>query len=94
MMTDTKTKVVPHTETLFTQLQDGEAVLLHLETHAYYGLNETGTRIWQLITEGLTVGEICDQLQDQFEVGDDDVQQYVIGFANELSDAHLVELTR
>jgi hypothetical protein len=28
---------------------DGEAVLLNLETHGYFGLNPTGTEVWELV---------------------------------------------
>ncbi len=31
---------------------DGEAVILDLHSGAYFGLNEVGTRIWQLIAGG------------------------------------------
>ncbi|WP_372720125.1 PqqD family protein [Novipirellula sp.] len=93
MMIDTTTKVVPHDETLFTQLDDGEAVLLHLKTHAYYGLNETAARIWQLISNGLSLGEVCQQIQSEFDVGDEELLQYVVAFAEELSTAKLVELS-
>ncbi|GAA5507266.1 PqqD family protein [Novipirellula caenicola] len=93
MTIDTSTKVVPHNDTLFTQLHDGEAVLLHLETHAYYGLNETAARIWQLLSDGLTLGEVCCQLQSEFDVGDAEILQYVVAFAEELSTTKLVELS-
>ncbi len=29
---------------------DKESVLLNLETEQYFGLDETGTRMWQLLT--------------------------------------------
>jgi len=29
---------------------DQESVLLNLETERYFGLDETGTRMWQLLT--------------------------------------------
>lgn len=28
---------------------DGEAVLLNLETHGYYGMNATATAVWELV---------------------------------------------
>lgn len=40
----------PHPEVVFETL-DGEAVLLNLETGIYFTLNDTGTRIWELLGE-------------------------------------------
>lgn len=34
-----------------TEVLDGEAVLLNLESGRYYTLNPTGTRMWQLLCE-------------------------------------------
>jgi hypothetical protein len=33
----------------------------------HYGLEEVGARIWELIAEPRTVGEICDTLLDEYE---------------------------
>jgi hypothetical protein len=34
------------------RIADGEAVLLHADTSAYYGLNQTGTLLWKELAEG------------------------------------------
>ena len=36
-----------HPEVVDTELDEGEVVLLHLESKMYYSLNPTGQRIWQ-----------------------------------------------
>ena len=38
----------PHPGVLFKTVSDG-AVLLHVEEEIYFGLNDVGTRIWQLL---------------------------------------------
>src|SRR5207253_4146527 len=35
---------------VLVRILDRESVLLNLETEQYFGLDETGTRIWQLVT--------------------------------------------
>ena len=47
---------------------DGEAVLLDLASGTYFGLNEVGARVWELIEAGATVGSIKKTLVDEFEV--------------------------
>jgi coenzyme PQQ synthesis protein D (PqqD) len=39
-------KVRLHSEVVDIKLDDGEVVLLHLESKMYYSLNPTGERIW------------------------------------------------
>ena len=40
-----------HPSVLFTDLEDGTSVLLHLDSKFYYTLNETGTVIWRTLME-------------------------------------------
>lgn len=46
----------------------GEAVLLHLGTQTYFGLDAVGTRIWQLLAEHGTVERIVPLLLEEFLV--------------------------
>jgi hypothetical protein len=46
----------------------GEAVLLQLETGEYFGLDETGARIWQLIVEKGNLEAVEAALCDEFDV--------------------------
>ena len=45
-----------------------ETVLLHLKSGTYFGLDEMGTRIWELLKQGMTPAAICARLEDEFEV--------------------------
>lgn len=47
---------------------DGEAVLLNLATHAYFGLNATGTQVWELIRNhaGITADDIAATLERRY----------------------------
>jgi Coenzyme PQQ synthesis protein D (PqqD) len=47
---------------------DKESVLLNLETERYFGLDETGTRMWQLVTAAPTIDTAYRQLLDEFDV--------------------------
>jgi hypothetical protein len=50
---------------------DGESVLLNLETEKYFGLDATGTRMWELVTAAPTVNAAYAQLLEEFEVEPD-----------------------
>jgi len=47
---------------------DAGTVLINLRTNKIYELNTTGSRIWELLKEGRTVGEIEATLQQEYEV--------------------------
>ena len=46
---------------------DGESVLLNLETERYFGLDETGTRMWQLVTASPNVDAAYRGLLAEFD---------------------------
>jgi hypothetical protein len=47
---------------------DDESVLLNLDTERYFGLDATGTRIWELITTMPNVDAAYEKLLEEFEV--------------------------
>lgn len=54
-------------EVLFQNL-DGEAVLLDLSSETYFGLNEVGTRVWDLLESTPLLSDVCRQLQSEYDV--------------------------
>ena len=47
---------------------DQESVLLNLETERYFGLDETGTRAWQLVTTLPNIDAAYQELLEEYEV--------------------------
>ena len=47
---------------------DRESVLLNLETEQYFGLDETGTRMWQLATGSTNIDVAYQELLAEFDV--------------------------
>lgn len=51
---------------VFREVSDG-AVLLQLEEEIYFGLNEVGTRVWQLLPpECRTLDDLCARLGERY----------------------------
>jgi hypothetical protein len=46
----------------------GEAVLLHLGTRTYFGLDAVGTRIWHLLAEHQSTESVVPLLLQEFDV--------------------------
>lgn len=67
-----------------------ETVMLSMSASCYYGLNQVGTRIWELLETPMTIEEMCVRLCEEFEVDTHDCQAAVLKFANELFDRGIV----
>jgi hypothetical protein len=81
----------PHPEVVDTELEEGEVVLLQLQSKTYYSLNRTGARIWQGVKQGLTLQEISHRLQQEFAVDVDQATQSVLALVTELAREQLVQ---
>mgnify|MGYP006307215097 CR=1 FL=1 len=71
---------------------EGEVVLLDIEAGVYYGLNEVGAEVWDLIQEPQTVEEIVDALLDKYTVERERCMADVIELLEELNHHGLVNL--
>jgi hypothetical protein len=47
---------------------DKESVLLNLETERYFGLDDTGTRMWQVVTSAPSIDAAYSQLTEEYDV--------------------------
>jgi hypothetical protein len=56
---------------------DGQAVILDLSSGVYFGLNEVGTRIWMLMSEGRDVDDIAQILSREYEADRSAIEQDV-----------------
>lgn len=56
-----------NTEKVVWRIVDGEAVLVHADTSAYYGLNSTATHVWEaLVSASLTRDDIARRLSARY----------------------------
>ena len=69
---------------------DDEMVLLNLDSGEYFGLNDTGTRVWELVADGCSSAEVVDRLTDEFEVASEVATSHVETLCNELLEAGLL----
>jgi coenzyme PQQ synthesis protein D (PqqD) len=63
---------------------DGEAVVLDLATGTYFGLNDIGTRIWQLVAQQKTLIEVVAVLEHEFDAPVDRLEADLRDFVDRL----------
>jgi hypothetical protein len=76
-------------EALVATLSDG-AVLLNLQTKRYFSLNETGTRIWEMVQQTADEDTIIATLLGEYDVEEAMARSEVRRILDELIDAQLI----
>lgn len=82
----------PQPRSLMTPMPDGSAVLLHLDTHAYFSLNSTGRAVWDRLANqgGATLDDLVATLTLRFSVDDATARADVTDLLDELQQQSLV----
>ena len=78
-------------DVLFQEVS-GETVLLDLASEQYFGLDEVGTRVWQLVNEGKSLGGMIEVLLEEYEVEPEQLEGDVRALLESLLEAGLVEM--
>ncbi|MCP4397031.1 MAG: lasso peptide biosynthesis B2 protein [bacterium] len=85
--------VVVRTNTLTGKTtRQQETVILNLERDGYYGLNQIGSHIWQLLDEPRSVSGLCDLLLEEYEVSREQCQQDLLHYLETLAASHLIDI--
>ena len=84
-----KIKIFP--QVLFQEIGN-EAVLLDLNSERYFGLNEVGTRAWQLIKECGDMEAVCQTMLDEYVVQEECLYKDLSELVTQLVNAGLVAL--
>ena len=71
---------------------DKESVFLNLDTERYYGLDETGTRMWQVVTAAPSIEYAHAELLREFDVGAELLRQNLSEFVAWLVDIGLLRV--
>jgi hypothetical protein len=77
---------------VISQEVSGETVLLDLESENYFGLDEVGTRIWQLIKETNDLEAIFNILLAEYDVSEERLQGDLDALLGEIAGLGLVKL--
>ena len=78
-------------DVLFQEVS-GETVLLDLASEQYFGLDEVGTRVWQLVNEGKSLEAMVEVLLGEYEVERERLEGDVRALLESLLEAGLVEM--
>lgn len=69
-----------------------ESVLLNLETERYFGLDDTGTRMWQIVTAAPSIDAGLHLLTDEFDVAPETLRANLLELLSRLIENGLLEV--
>ncbi len=77
---------------VISQEVSGETVLLNLDSEHYFGLDEVGTRVWQLIRETGDVQAIYRTMLAEYDVSEERLRSDLDALLEEITGLGLVTL--
>ena len=87
-----ETQKITISEEALSQEVNGETVILDLKSESYFGLDEVGTRIWQLLQEHGDVQKTFDVMLDEFDVAEDQLENDMSALLDEMLEKGLLHV--
>lgn len=76
---------------LFQEVE-GDSVLLNVSKGEYFGLNDSGHRMWLILTESDSIQQAYEKLLDEFEVSPEQLRVDLSALVEELLGNELVQV--
>jgi hypothetical protein len=76
------------------QIVDSESVILDLASEQYFGLDEVGTRIWQLIAEHGCLSDVYDEILGEYDVQPEVLRRDLLELVTALAEQGLLRVER
>ena len=90
MSNTTLPKIVTLSDNVLSQQINNEYVLLNMETEQYFGLDEVGARLWELLAENNDTEKAFIQLLTEYSVDETILRQDIALLLAELEKEKLV----
>lgn len=84
--------VLSHAAGLVAADLDQKKVMMSIESGKYYGLDEIGTRIWELLEKKPAFCELVQELLKEYDVDEAACRRDLLSFLNKLYDQGLITI--
>ena len=88
---DFKSAIICRNPSAISSELDGEAVILDMESGKYHSLDSTGTKIWALLEDKISLDDVVLQLIGEYSVERQQCTTEVEEFINQMVDLGLVD---
>lgn len=87
-----KDTIITVAEDLTAADLDGEAIILNIKTGHYFGLNELGARVFELIQRPVSMNVVMDALLEEYDVEREQLEHDVLIFLEDLRRHQLISV--
>jgi hypothetical protein len=88
----TRNTTVSRKESYVTAPLEKGLAMMSLEEGAYFGLDDIGAVIWDLLAEPKTVADLCTELQARYAVEPGQCEADTLAFLGELHNADMLQI--
>jgi len=88
-----ESKKITITEEALSQEVNGEMVILDLKSESYFGLDEVGTRVWQLLQEHRNVKKVFGIMLGEFDVSEQQLKTDMDNLIDDMMKNGLLQIT-
>lgn len=92
MMTLTRDSRLSRNPGMIATDMDGDTVMMSIERGDYYGIGGVGSRVWELLTQPVTVAQLVQTICAEFDVDEPTCQADMDKFVQALLQKGLVSL--
>ena len=71
-----------------------EVVLVNLKSETIYTLNATGAKFWELMKEGKRIDQIVDEIQNEYNIIEEDLQIELEFIVSQLLERGLIQYVK
>jgi hypothetical protein len=75
---------------VMNEIIDGEAVLVNLDTGAYYSIDKVGSFAWSSLSQGLSIGQTVDAISGRYQVDPKVIETDIFDFVRQLEEEDLI----
>ena len=72
---------------------EGEVVILGFNSGSYYGLDQVGAFVWDLLQNPRKVSDVRDAIFEKYDVGFDQCEQDLLALIVKLADKQLIDIS-
>ncbi len=85
-------KKIKISDSVLFQEIDNEYVLLNMKTELYFGLNDIGAKVWQIISQEGTTDTLIEKIMSEYDVPADTLRTDISQLLNELKKEQLISI--
>lgn len=86
--------IISKTEEVVLAELDGKVVMMSIANGQYYGLDEVGSIIWEMMSEPVQVKNIVARLMQEYDVTQEECEKDIMVFLEKLYEKKLIVLKK